>query len=141
MRADYCHNEILVRSLRQVAEECGATVRVEVAVRIDGVVNYIDVVIEKDGRRFIAEPEQESRRVGNDVRKAVAIGAELLLIATPDAPTAQACRRQLRRHPLPSSKLTVIACPLGAAREILRQTLNADYIQTLPIGPTRRKET
>ena len=95
----------------------------------------------KAGHTTVCEPEQSWRRVGNDLRKAIAVGADLLLIATPDAPTAQACRRQLRRCPRPDAKLKVIVCPLGAALEILRATLSADRGPAAPGTPNPRKET
>jgi hypothetical protein len=142
MRGDSCHNDILVRRLRQVAEECGATVCVEQLVRLDhDAIGYADLVISKAGHITVCEPERFWRRVGNDLRKAIALRADLLLIATPDAPTAQACRRQLRRCPRPDAKLKVIVCPLGAALEILRATLSAAPGPAVPVAPNQRKET
>jgi len=142
MRGDYCHNDILVRPLRQVAEECAATVCVEQLVRLgQGAIGYADLVIRKAGHTTLCEAEQSWRRVGNDLRKAIALGADLLLIATPDEPTAQACRRQLRRCPHTDAKLRVIVCPLGAALEILRATLSAVPGQAAPVAPNPRKET
>jgi hypothetical protein len=140
MRGDFFHNEVLVRRLKQVAEECGATVSTERPVRIDGSVSYADLVIEKYGEVTVCEPELSWRRVGNDRRKAEALGAHLLLIATPDALTAQACRRQLRRLPRPETRIKVIACPLGAALEILRQTLTAGHRQPASLAPNQTKE-
>src|SRR6185295_87091 len=69
MRGEFWHKEILARRLRQTAEACGATVQVEVTVRVNDVPHYIDLLFEKGGRRFVAEPEQTSRRVHNDVAK------------------------------------------------------------------------
>jgi len=142
MRGGFLHNEVLVRRLRQVAQECGAVVHLEAPVRIDGVVNYIDLAIEKGGQVTVCEPEQSWRRVDNDVRKAVAFGAQRLLIVTPDSHTAQACRRQLRRHAPSGARLQVIACPLGAALEILRQALNSiPNAPVAPVPPGQVKET
>jgi len=141
MRGDPFHNEILVGRLRQIAEECGATVSTERPVPIDGSVSYADLVIEKDGQVTVCEAEQTRHGVGNDRRKAVALGARLLLIATPDSLTAQACRRQLRRCPPLDAKLKVIVCPLGAALEILRQTLNADSSRPAALPPNERNDT
>jgi hypothetical protein len=142
MRGGFLHNEVLVKRLRQMAQECGAAVHLEAPVRIDGVVNYIDLAIEKGGQVTVCEPEQSWRRVDNDVRKAVAFGAQRLLIVTPDSHTAQACRRQLRRHTLSGAKLQVIACPLGAALEILRQALdNTPNAPAAPLPPGQGKES
>jgi len=140
MRGEFWHKEILARRLRQTAEACGATVQVEVTVRVNDVPHYIDLLFEKGGRRFVAEPEQTSRRVHNDVAKAVAVGAELLLIVTSDAPTAHACQRRLQRLPIANANLKVIACPLGAALEILRQTLNNANGQAARVAPALTKE-
>ena len=139
MRGGFCHNDILVRRLREVAEACGATVSTERPVLIDGSVSYSDLVIEKDGHITVCEPALSWRRVGNDRRKAVALGADLLLIATPDAPTAHACRRQLQRYPGPPAKLKVIVCPLGTALEILRATLTTDARPTGDASHSRKE--
>jgi len=141
MNCGFCHEEILVRRLRKVAEECGATVHSEQPVRMDGTVSYADLVMTKDGRITVCEPEQSRHRVSNDVRKAVAIGAQLLLIVTPDSLTAQSCRRQLRRCPPLDAKLKVIVCPLGSALEILRQTLSAGSSRPASLPPNDRKDT
>ena len=143
MRGDHLHNVILVRQLRQVGEECGATVTAEQPVPIEGNVSYADLLIEKGGQRIVCEAETTWRRCGvdNDVRKAVALGAQLLLIATPDTLTAQACRRQLRNHLPQNKKLKVIACPLGSASEILRQTLNAIPDRPAPTATGSGEET
>ena len=141
MRGDFLHNEVLVRRLSQVGQERGAVVRLEVPVPIDGAVNYIDLVLEKGGQLTACEAEQWWRRVGNDVRKANALGARRLLIVTPDSHTAQTCRRQLRRHMPSGAKLQVIVCPLGAALEILRQTLNnTPNAPAAPVPPAQTKE-
>ncbi len=141
MRGDFFHNE-MVRRLRQVAEGCGATVGMECLVRLDqDRFGYTDMVIRKGGFLAVCEPEQSGRRAGKDLRKASAMGANLLLIATADARTAEACRRELRRHPQLDAKLKVIVCPLGAALEILRATLNADPEPASPSAPYPRKET
>ncbi len=118
------HNDTLVGRLRQVAEQCGATVYTEQPPRIGRSVCDVDLVIEKDGRRIVGKVESFCRRVGRAVDIAVALGAQLLLIVTPDSLTAQACRRQLRRHAPPAAQINVIVCPLGAALDILRQVLD-----------------
>jgi hypothetical protein len=118
------HNDTLVGRLRQVAEERGATVYTEQPPRIGKSDGDVDLVVQKDGRRIVGKVESFCRRVGQDVDTAVALGAHLLLIITPDSLTAQACRRQLRRHAPPAAQINVIACPLGAALDILRQVLN-----------------
>ena len=140
MRADLSHNDILVGRLRQVAEACGATVYSEQPVQIANITRYADLVVEKDGRRIVGAAEQSYRRVDNHVRKAVALGAQLLLIVTPDSFTAQRCRRQLRRHPPLVAKIKVIACPLGAALEILRQALDASRNQPALGAPLPRRQ-
>jgi hypothetical protein len=141
VRGDYFHNEILPRPLDQVGKECAATVYVEHPVRIGGTTCYADRVFEKGGRRIVVEVKQLCRGTDNDVRKAVALNAQLLLMVTPDALTAQACRRQLRRHPPGDAKLKVIACPLGAAVEILRQALTAPHSPAAPVAHSPRTES
>jgi hypothetical protein len=135
VKADLSHNDILVGRLRQVAEASGATVYSEQPVRIGDTACYAGLVVEKDGRHIVGVAKQSYRRVDNDVRKAVALGAQLLLIVTPDSFTAQKCRRQLSRHPPLAAKTTVIACTLGAALEILRQALDASRSLPLPGAP------
>lgn len=129
MRGEFFHNRILVGRLEQEASECGATTSTEQPVQINGRAHYSDLVITHQGQTIVCEAENVPARVGNDVLKAVVIGAGTLIIATPDAPTAQACRRKLRRLKQPQSDLQVIICPLGAALEILRAIL------TKPVTP------
>ena len=140
MRGDFAHNDILIGRLRQVAEACGATVCSEQPVQIANTTSDPDLVVEKNGRRIVGVAGQSHRRVENDVRKAVALGAQLLLIVTPDSFTAQRCRRQLRRLPYLAAKIKVIPCPLGAALEILRQALDASRSQPAPGAPQPRTQ-
>lgn len=140
MTGDLSHNDILVGRLRQVAEACGATTYSGQPVQIGDTTCYADRVMEKDGRRIVGAAERSSHRVDNDVRKAVALGAQLLLIVTPDSLAAHKCRRQLRRHPPLAAKVKVIACPLGAALEILRQVLDASRSQPAPGAPQPRTQ-
>jgi hypothetical protein len=100
---------------------------------------YADLAIEKDGRRIVGKVEPSCRRVGQDVGTAAALGAQLLLIVTPDPLTAQACRRRLRRLPPVGARFTVMACPLGAALEILRQALTAERGLAAPVACNLRK--
>lgn len=141
MRGDPFHNDMLVGRLRQVAEACAATVFTEHPVPLDGSVSYADLVVKAHGQVTVCEAEQSRHRIGNDLRKAVALDADWLLIATPDAPIAQACRRQLQRIPPPAGKLKVIVCPLGAALEILRQILTTPTRSAASDTPNPRKES
>jgi len=119
-----------------VARECDATTRVEEPVKIKGVVHYADLTVRKNGLLAVCEPEREAARVGKDREKAVALNADYLLIPTPDALIAQACRRKLGRLPRLPQKIKVFVCPLGNALEILRTILT----QT-PADPQRVVET
>ena len=132
MRGDFCHNEVLTKRLRQAAEACDAMVQTEAPICIEGNTCYGDLLIRKEVRIILCELEDSCRRVENDWRKAIAFGAGILLIATPDAPTAHACRRRLRQCAKWNASLKVIICPLGAAIEILRQILTTD-------GPKRKE--
>ena len=76
MNCGFCHEKILARPLREAAEACGATVSAEHTVRMGGTVSFADLVITKDGRTIVCEPEQSRHRVSNDVRKAAALGAQ-----------------------------------------------------------------
>jgi hypothetical protein len=142
MKVEDCHNDTSARQLRQVGEKCGAIVTAAQPLPVKGNDNNLELPMEKEGRRIVCSAETSWRRcsVGQGVRKAAALGAQLLLIATPDSLTAQACRRQLRRLLPQAAKLRVIACPLGSAVEILRQTLNAIPNQPGPVAPDQRKE-
>jgi hypothetical protein len=141
MSGDPFPNNFPAGRLRQVAEECGATVYAEQPARISRTTVYADLVIEKEGRRIVGKVEPSCRRVRQDVGTAVALGAQLLLIVTPDALTAQACRRRLRRLRPVGARLNVMACPLGAALEILRQALTAQCGPAAPVASNPRKES
>lgn len=141
MRGDPSPNTVPADRLRRVAEECGASVCAEQSVRVGKTNCYAELVFEKDGRRIVGKVEPSCRQARKEVDTAVALDAQLLLIVTPDAPTAHACRRQLRRHPHVGSRLNVIACPLGAALEILRQTLTPPRGPAAPVARNPGKES
>ena len=123
MRGWFCHNEVLTKRLQQVAVECEATVETEAPVRVGEHICYGDLLVRKYGRSTLCELETSSQGVDKDLRKASALGAEVLLIATPDAPTAHACQRRLQRCRELAPTLKVMICPLGAALGILRAIL------------------
>ena len=140
MVADLLKEDVLVSRLRQVAQACGASVNSQQPTKIANTACPVNLVVEKNGRRIVGQAAPLCRRFDSDVANAVALGAQLLLIVTPDSLMAQRCRRQLRRYTPFSAKIKVIACPLGAALQILRQALDASHSPPAPSPPHPRPQ-
>ena len=106
----------------------GGAVAIAIAVWLAFVLNAtrdnlrIDVpaiYAELGGMRLVCEVELGPGRVLNDVRKAEARGADLLLIVTPTATEARSIRRRLRTFP--RSRVRVRVRPMGLAITDLSQ--------------------
>ncbi len=82
----------------------------------------IDLFIEYRSHRIAIEAETSPDRVVNDVAKAVAVRATLLLIITPERRIAKAVRRRLNRPNSPgaSDELEVWVLPLGQALQRIK---------------------
>lgn len=115
MRGKSYEHQRMIELPERCAAYHGAQTEREHFVRLGEWHGYIDLLI-KHGLLLIAnEAENDSRRVENDVRKAVALRATHLLIVTPTAAVARACERKLAGIPIPAGGPKVLVCTLGTA--------------------------
>ena len=120
MKGGFVHG-VLVRGIVDLLRQHGARVWVECLVRLPKGWGFVDVFTERDGCRIAFEAELTARRVAKDLAKAEAIGAELLVIVTPDERTAAKARRGVR-----TTELEVWVLPLGKALQRLGEMFSVD---------------
>lgn len=115
MRGDSYEHHTMIELPERCAVHHGAQTEREHFVRLGESHGYIDLLIGLGPLLIANEAENDSRRVENDVRKAVALRATHLLIVTPTAAVARACKRKLAGIPIPAGGLKVLVCTLGTA--------------------------
>ncbi len=111
MRGGYLHSSIIANELRDVLERLGGRVWTEYPAGPGRRAGAVDLYVELHGRRLACEVEMTPRRVAGDVRKAMDLGVEELLIVTPTAREAASIRLRLRT--LPRSGIPVRVLPFG----------------------------
>ena len=119
MRGGYLYNRVIADELISVLERDGAHVRTEYPAGPGRRAGSVDIYAELGGMRLVCEVELGPGRVLNDVRKAEALGADLLLIVTATATEARAIRRRLRTFG--RSRVRVRVRPMGLAIKDLSQ--------------------
>jgi len=120
MRGGFVHNCILLQALAGEIISVGGQVTFEVAVRVTGGVGFIDLVAQHVGRCIAVEAEMSSRRIGGDIAKAAALGADALWVVVPNSRVARAVRRQLLRIKNGAARPAVSVHTLGQARQRVR---------------------
>ena len=122
MRGGFLHNEVLVKTMERVAFRHGATVEQEAPTGEGRKVGFIDLLITYRGCRIAVEAELTDARVVNDVAKATAVDADLLLIVMPTAREVRSAQAKLRREAVGRRELetTVLVTTLGQAIQRLK---------------------
>ena len=131
----YC----LIAPVAKTARDLSATVFPEYTVRLNQTVGYVDLRIDLGPVRIAVEAELETKRLENDVLKAIALPAHLLLIVVPNWTTCKAARKAMARilERRRRSGLTaptdpvILILPVGPARQQLGQ-LNDFVRRSLP---------
>ncbi len=118
----FVHEEILLRPVAGHFCKAGARIHHQYRTGPGRRAGMIDLFIEYGSHRIAIEAETSPDRVGNDVAKAVAVRATLLLIIAPERRIAKAVRRRLNRPNSPgaSDELEVWVLPLGQALQRIR---------------------
>ena len=119
MRGGYLHNRGIAAELVAVLEQIGARVRTEYPAGPGRRAGSVDIYAELGELRLVCEVELGPRRVMNDVRKAEALAADVLLIVTPTAAEARAIRKRLRTFG--RSGVMVQVLPMGLAIKYLSE--------------------
>lgn len=117
MRGGFVHNRILIAALAAFFHQIGAQMRFEHRVGQGRRAGYVDLVVDIGDTRIVCEVELTPDRVPNDVAKAIALKAKLLLIVAPTGAIARRIRRRLRamKLHLAAAELEVQVAPLGIA--------------------------
>lgn len=137
MRGKFLHNTVLISRIAALFHQTDATIYHEYPTGPGRTAGFVDLFILYKTWRFAVEAELSADRVSNDVAKAIALRADLLLIVTPNSRVATAVRRQVQR--LRSNQrglvipnwLTIWSLPLGPAiqrlvkKGLLKTAVNA----------------
>ena len=116
----FLHNRIMVGQLAAAFQRIGADVRCEHPVRLGRHPRFVDILAVIGALRIVCEAERNARRARNDVSKALALRASLLLIVVPNASVAASAKRQLAaEHDAGPAGLTILVLTLGAALQLL----------------------
>lgn len=105
MRGGHIHNKVLLPPVITHLRALGASIALEHPVKVGTRNGAVDILADLRSRRLVVEAENSCRRVGWDVEKARALMVDALLIVTPSARVAHACRQEARR------KMAVENCP------------------------------
>jgi len=133
MRGDFFHNHCLIEPIASAFTRMGGDIHREFPVRPGRYSRYADLVINLDGSLIVVEGESVTGRVMNDIAKAEALRAGLLLLVTPHRKAATAIQRKLRRISLPAG-LRIWVMPLGSALQRLANKRR--FISALNRGPS-----
>jgi len=111
MRGGYLHNEVMARQLADALERLGARVRTEYPAGPGRRAGAVDLYVELHGLRIACEIELGPRRLRQDLRKAEALGVDLLLLVAPTSAGARAIRRRLATFGKPRFQVRVLVNP------------------------------
>jgi hypothetical protein len=108
LRGGFLHNEAMARQLKEALERLGARVRTEYPAGPGRRAGAVDLYIELHGFRIACEIELGPRRLRQDLRKAEALGVDLLLVVGPTPAVAKAILRRLVTFPKSNLKVRVL---------------------------------
>jgi hypothetical protein len=108
MRGGYLHSQVMARQLKEALERLGARVRTEYPAGSGRRAGAVDLYVELHGVRIACEIELGPRRLLQDLRKAEALGVDLLLVVGPTPAVAKAIRRRLATLPKSNLKVRVL---------------------------------
>ena len=95
MRGGFVHNHVLLESIAKRASQLGAKIDCEVPVGVGERVLYGDLLIQSGSQRILIEAEMSSKRIANDLAKAMALDANELWLVVPNPRVARSIRRKL----------------------------------------------
>ncbi len=141
MRGAFLHTDVLVARVEELLRGFGARVCREYAVSGGRRSGFIDLFAVLHTHRIACEAELSADRVVNDVAKATAARADLLLIVTPERRIARAVAKRLDKAGIATADecLEVWVLPLGVALKRLR---NRCHLMTpVNVPTTSRHQT
>ncbi|MCG8404184.1 MAG: hypothetical protein MI923_03190 [Phycisphaerales bacterium] len=133
MRGGFLHNRVLLEPPERFLLERGASVKHEFPTAPGRDAGFVDLFAEYESRRIVVEAELTPARVVNDVAKAVALNANLLLIIVPTRSVAKAANKRLSAIERPEG-LTICCEPLGTAMKALRDFCSLMTVSNVPLS-------
>ncbi len=124
MRGNHLHTEVLIDPLDEAFRLFGGTTRRESYVNGGGVVGAVDLLVEQPQARIAIEAELSVKRVGRDLEKAVAVGADELWIVVPTVRLVRSVRRKLATLPAAPIWLDVFVLTQGQALQRVTNCLS-----------------
>ena len=118
MRGGYIHNRVLLDPIAQNASQLGFRIDREVPIAVGERVLYGDLLIQRHSQLVLVEAELSSKRIANDLVKAVASGACELWLVVPNPRVARSVRRKLLQQTIKrgTSGLFVLLLPQALQR-------------------------
>ncbi len=122
MRGGFLHNQILIAPIETHFFKLGAQVHREYPVTIGSNMSFVDLFVVYNSSRIVCEAELTADRVLNDLDKAAALQASILLIVTPNWLVARAAERRVNRagNRTCAGSLDLFILPIGHAMQWLR---------------------
>ena len=113
MRGGFLHNQVLIPPIENHFERLGAHVAREYPTGEGRQVGFVDLFVEHGAWRISCEAELTAHRIENDLEKAAALHASLLLIVVPEPRVARAVRRRVVACDSEQKRLPIWILPLG----------------------------
>lgn len=139
MRGNPLHNKVLIGGLKKECICLGCCVTTEVKVSGKKRVGYLDMLVEHEGYRIAVEAELTSKRVENDIWKAMISEMDELWFLVPNKRVECAIRRKLNTLPHPE-ELKIYVLTLGLAIQELRNRFSFIF-NPYPLQKTNNKGT
>lgn len=136
MRGRFLHNKILIAAVEERFLALGATVSREHSVKVRDRICYVDLFVSYGDSRIACEAELTTDRILNDIAKAIALDADMLLILVPTSTMARKVQERLTMTMPGPSLIAISVLPLGVALERLR---NRTSFLTLLNVPHRKR--
>ncbi len=121
MRGGYVHNRVLLEPIAQTALDLGMKVDCEISIVVGERTVYGDLFIQSASRRILVEAEMSSKRITNDLEKAVALKVCELWLVVPNPRVAQSVRRKIAQQPVVLGKHALFVLLLPQALQRLRE--------------------
>ena len=134
MNGGLVHENILLAPVERALRQCGVAVERQVPTRPCREGGYGDLVAVLGPRRLLIEAEMSSRRIANDLQKALDLGATWLWILVPNCRVASAVRRQMKRMRVREMEPWVCVLTLGQTLERIRK-----YVPLFSVSMTEGK--
>lgn len=118
MNGGYIHDRSLLEPLVQAFQEAGAMVQLQAHSHSDSYTGYCDLTARFPGDRLIAvEIEMTTRRIANDIQKAINLKADELWIVVPNQNVLLASRCRLQQlAPGPEVPVFILTLPQALKR-------------------------